>query len=387
MSRSARRLVKVSPASLSTLLLLLPLTSVVSCDDVGDDPSDDPEWREVIAPLPSGVACSVEVTTPADGAVLLAAPVAVTGFATVGQAVPIPNTTLVYVMDVSGSTENAGGCGGDPNGDGSSNTVLDCEIAALTGLHGQAATLGTIFDVGIAVFGAAAAAADAVPGGTANDLLTGPTTDLGPSGPNGVTDPVDVLRSADSGTLGLFTARSVGDGATNFGASLGAAATILAASTRPNQLVVMVSDGLNNTGPSVAAALASFPSAAAVFTFAVGAGSSCTSDPSGLGSLQDIADGTGGACTNVPDPSDLPDILPGVIMSALVGLELTLDGVPVVITSIVPALPEAGPATVNYSTTLPTPAAGRAPMPAVPRSPRSATNSGSTRPPSRCVTT
>lgn len=367
MHRSSRRVV-IPPAAPITLLLALSTTSIVSCDESSDDSSDDPAWREVVVPLPSGVACSVEVTTPPDGAVLPAAPVFVTGFATVGEAVPVATTSMVYVMDLSGSTDVGGGCGGDANGDGSSNTILDCEVAALTELHGQATALGTVFEVGLAAFASSGDAADMMPDGTTTDLLTGPATDLGGPGipndiPNGVADAVDVMRSArsdaggGSGTLGLFSPRSVGQ-FTSFGAGLTAAGTILGASTQPNQFIVFVSDGLANTGPSVAAALGALPPGARAFSFAVGASSDCDSDPEGLGSLQDIADATGGSCTNVPDPSDLPSILPGVVMSQLVGLVLTLDGSPVAIDTVSAPIPQNGPVQVDYSTTLPTPAAG-----------------------------
>lgn len=359
MLRSCSRVVVDSPAMLTALLFLLPMTALVSCDRADDDELlDEEEWREVVVPLPSGVACSVEVTTPADGSVLSPGPVVVTGFATVGEAVPIANTTLAYVMDVSGSTESFGGCGGDPNGDGASNTVLDCEITALTELHEQAIALGTTAQNGVVVFGESATPADMVPGGGPTDLLTGATTDAGPSGPNGVPDVNDVLASADTGSVGLFTPFDVGADATNFGEAIIDVAPILGASAQPNEIVVMVSDGLNNTGPDVTVALASVPAGVEIYTFAVGAGSNCASDPTGLGSLQEIANATGGTCTNVPDPSDLPDVLPGVILSVLANLELTLDGVPVIIDSIVPGLPEDGPATANYSTTLPAPAAG-----------------------------
>jgi hypothetical protein len=40
------------------------------------------------------------------------------------------------------STSASGGCGGDQNGDGSSNTVLDCEIDALASLNATAITTG-----------------------------------------------------------------------------------------------------------------------------------------------------------------------------------------------------------------------------------------------------
>lgn len=359
MLRSCSGIVIQSPAVLTALLFLVPMTALVSCDH-GDDGDllDEAEWREVVVPLPSGVACSVEVTTPPDGAVFPAGSVLVTGFATVGEAVPIANTTLAYIMDVSGSTEAFGGCGGDPNGDGAGNTVLDCEITALTELHEQAIALGTTAQNGVVVFGEGAAQADMVPGGGPTDLLTGPETDLGPGGANGIPDVEDVLASADSGFVGLFTPFNVGADATNFSAAISDVAPILGASTQSNEIVVMVSDGQNNAGPDVQTALALVPAGVRIYTFAVGAGSNCASDPLGLGSLQEIADTTGGTCTNVPDPSDLPDVLPGVIMSVLANLELTLDGAAVTIDSIVPALPEDGPATTNYSTTLPAPAPG-----------------------------
>lgn len=355
MHQSTRRALSVSPATTLALLLVIPAATIVSCDQTGDDAMDDPEWREVIAPLPSGVACSVEVTTPGEGQVFLPGPVGVTGFATVGEALPVATTSLVYVMDVSGSTGDFAACGGDPNGDGSANTVVDCEITALTLLHQQAITLGTVANVGLAVFGTFADTADMTPGPGAG-LLIAPTAD---ANGNGTLDAVEVLRSADSGgLLGLFTPRSVGS-ATSYGAGIDAAETIVGASAQASQVVVFVSDGLNNTAPSVATALAGLPASAVVHTFAVGADADCdVADNPALGTLRDIADATGGTCTNVPDASDLPSILPGVIMANLVGLELTLDGLPVVITSVTPPLPENGPATVNYSTTLPAPAPG-----------------------------
>lgn len=355
MHRSSRRALSISPATILASLLVIPAATIVSCDQTGDDVMDDPAWREVIVPLPSGVACSVEVTTPPEGQVLLPGPVGVTGFATVGEALPVATTSLVYVMDVSGSTGGFAACGGDPNGDGSANTVIDCEITALTLLHQQAIALGTVANVGLAVFGTSAATADMTPGAGAG-LLIAPTAD---ANGNGTQDAIEVMRSADSGgSLGLFTARAVG-GATSYGAGLDAAEAIVGASAQASQLVVFVSDGLNNTAPSVASALVGLPASAVVHTFAVGADADCdVADDPTLGTLRDIADATGGTCTNVPDPSDLPSLLPGVIMANLVGLELTLDGLPVVITSVVPALPETGPATVGYSTTLPAPAPG-----------------------------
>ena len=68
--------------------------------------------------LPGGTNISVDVVSPADGATVNGPAVPVSGTASVGQGAPVANTALIYVLDVSGSTDQAGGCGGDQNGDG-----------------------------------------------------------------------------------------------------------------------------------------------------------------------------------------------------------------------------------------------------------------------------
>ena len=77
--------------------------------------------------LPGGTSIEVAIVSPADGAVVNGPNVPVTGTAAIGQADPIADTAIVYVIDLSGSTDQAGGCGGDQNGDGSANFILDCE--------------------------------------------------------------------------------------------------------------------------------------------------------------------------------------------------------------------------------------------------------------------
>lgn len=137
-----------------------------------------------------------------------------------------------------------------------------------------------------------------------SQLLTAPDADVGGSP---ALDIEEVLATADasSGGVGLFTPIAVGSGATNYGAGITAALSIAAASSLPNRIVVFVSDGLNNSGTPVSTVLASPPAGVVFHTFAVGASASCTGGSPALGTLQDIANITGGTCTNVPNVSAL----------------------------------------------------------------------------------
>src|SRR5512141_336559 len=59
--------------------------------------------------LPGGTRIDVSITSPANGATLPLAPVAVSGTASVATGVPVANTLLIYVLDVSGSTQSFAG--------------------------------------------------------------------------------------------------------------------------------------------------------------------------------------------------------------------------------------------------------------------------------------
>jgi hypothetical protein len=74
-----------------------------------------------------------------------------------------------------------------------------------------------------------------------------------------------------------------------------------------------------------------------------------------LGSLQDIADLTGGSCTHVIDPTNLPDILPELVLPELNALEISVNGgpaSPIDNVDIDPDLPIDGPASVSYTTSV-----------------------------------
>lgn len=328
---------------LSTAILVL---TFVACDASDSDDDAAVRWREVAEPLPSGVLISVEVSTPTDGAVLPEGPVQVTGFATIGEAELVSQTTLAYVIDVSGSTRSLNGCGGNLNNDFLYSSVLDCEIAALLSVNTMAIATGTIADVGAAVFGNKAATADIQPGGNDLDLLTLPDANLDG---DWVLDVEKVVRSIKVGSINQFTPQHVGLG-TSYGAGLAAIEPVLSASVQPNKVVVFVSDGFNNTGPNIFSVLP-MPAGTVIHTFAVGMASACEA-ATPLGSLQNIADETGGTCTHVPIIADLPQVIPTVIAAELTDLRLTVDDAPVAIDDVAPAPPQNGPMKLNFSAKL-----------------------------------
>ena len=284
--------------------------------------------------LPGGTPISVEITAPSDGTLVAYPPGDVTlrGTASVGEGVPVANTLIVYVVDVSYSTirgDGGIGCGGDQNSDGISDTILDCEIAAAKTLNDLAVSVETVGHVGVAVYGAGGAAADVGPS-VGDQLITGPATDDG--GALG-RDVEEVLSSAfsegvspyDAGVT-QFSLKNAGSDGTNFAAGLTAAMNIVAASDKPNKIVVFMSDGLANRGVHVSNV--TVPSGVVIHTFAVGTVSDCTSDPNSLGSLQDIAElsDPDGTCTHVDTVADLPDVVPAVIAAKLLSLSLSVDG-------------------------------------------------------------
>jgi trimeric autotransporter adhesin len=287
--------------------------------------------------LPGGTSISVAIASPVNNVVVPQGPVTVTGTASIGTGVAVKDTALTYVLDVSGST--AGPC--------STTNILACEIAAGKALNNKAAAPNTVVGtVGAAVFASGGAAADVRPA-AGDQLLTTPTTD---DNGNGSRDIDEVLSSAVIGGLNQFTARSVGTG-TDFVSGINAANVVTTAQTEARKIVMFLSDGSqsNNVIPAATAV----PDDTTYFTFAVGGGASCDFGNYNA-SLQAIADLTGGTCTAVPDPANLPDVVPGIIASKLVNLTLSVDNGPAIaITNVTPGLPQTGPAQVSYTVNTP----------------------------------
>ena len=292
--------------------------------------------------LPGGTSISVGIAAPNDGGLIASPPgnVSLGGSAAVAHGVPVANTTLIYVVDRSGSTQTTNGCGGNQNGDGFTNSVLDCEIAAARALNQQAIAAGTVGQVGAVFFDTNAQIQDVNPALGGTQGLTHPATDS-----DGDTTP-DVEETLRTATIG---------GNTNFEAAVQQACGLVQQSTNPNNIVVFLSDGVATTGGNALSHLPCGPKTATFQTFAVGAGSSCADTGGGRGSLAQIAAATGGACTPVTNVASLPSVVPGLIASKLTKLELSIDGgAPQDITgSASPALPQEGPASVSYSTTVP----------------------------------
>jgi trimeric autotransporter adhesin len=291
--------------------------------------------------LPGGTSITVGISTPADGALIVSPPgnVNLSGTASVGQGVPVANTTLVYVVDRSGSTQSLNGCGGNQNGDGLTNSVLDCEIAAGRALNQQAIAAGTVDEAGAVFFDTDAQIQDVSPSPGAQGL-TNPATD---SDSDTTPDIEETLRTA---TVGANT---------NFEAAVQQACGLVQSSTNPNNIVVFLSDGVATMGANALDDLPCGPKTATFQTFAVGSGSSCTDTGAGRGSLAQIAAATGGTCTNVTDVANLPDVVPGIIASQLTKLELTIDGGAAqdITATASPSLPQNGPASVSYGATVP----------------------------------
>lgn len=301
--------------------------------------------------LPGGTALGASLDALAiDGASLT-----LEGTIDLAEGPPVANTALITVVDVSGSTLNSRGCGGDVNADNRTNTILDCELAASIALNEEAILQGAVGEAGIVVFARVAPKADVSPD-AGMQVLTAPATDADGSG---VTDVEEVLRSAQTTFFGgfagveLFTRFDASNFSTNYGAAATSACEIVDLVGANNRVVVFMSDGANNSGPAVADVLPC--STPAVFhTFAAGSGASCAGGGS-RGGLATIADLTGGTCTEVTDLADLPDVLPDVITSRLLRVELTIDGGDPIDVSdqLDPTLPVDGPVTATLAFPMP----------------------------------
>ena len=280
--------------------------------------------------LPNGASLSVSIDSPAAGTQFLAdgapVPVPVSGTASIG--VGNPQATFIYVFDASGSTAlGVTGC----------STVLQCEKTFFAGLNTAATSSGSVNHVGLVVFGDNAVQADMVPGD--GDVSLGAPAD-------GNTP----INSISNGfTVAQYTSKSGNDGATNYTAALQQTLLELNASSDSKKFVVFASDGLSNAGGGgfTAARDAVQATGAVVNTIAFGSAAACSGGSAG--NLSDIAV-NGGTCTFVPDPNDLPNLIPNLIGSTLTQVQMSVDGGTPTTLTTTPATPQAGPASVTYST-------------------------------------
>lgn len=265
--------------------------------------------------LSNGADLSVSIDDPADGAVIPLPPdsatvdVDISGTASVGAG--DPDVTLIYVVDTSGTTANDGDCGL-----GGSETVLDCEVAALTNYTNDAIAGGAVDEFGIVFFDSGAYVADMVPGGAQDDFT-----------------------SSAANVISVLNSESPGSG-TDFSAALLDAKYLVDNASNTYKFVLFLSDGLSNENEdgefSSRAAALSGSANTLVFTFAIGENSSCSGGSDG--DLEDI-----GPCTET-STTDLEADLPDIISTTLDSVTLTVDGNSVPVTTSVP-LPTPGPTT------------------------------------------
>jgi trimeric autotransporter adhesin len=347
--------------------------------------------------LPGGTSIEAAVTAPADHAVLPDAPFTATGTAAVGQGQPVANTTLIYIVDVSGSTANPTGGTSCPRQnvyDLQANTTLDCELLAVRDLNAAAIATGTIAKIGFIGFaGTNTDTVTNITSAAALDLdstasvatLAAPnlanftpnaaqaSTALFPSGnnldwvtqsayyaSNPIATPVGWPNRGASDGFTLFSGHDVGT-ATNYYAALQTLKNLLVNVTTPRTQVVFLSDGIPNETVSglplsnvITQVRGTTNTAVTIDTFAVvGAGSTCGSpSPGTFGSLEQIANAFGKHCVGLSNPDSAVTSVPAAIASKLTSAVLKVDGSPIP-TTVAPALPQSGPANVALSSSSP----------------------------------
>ena len=335
--------------------------------------------------LPGGTAVSLQISSPENGAEIEAegeaTAVTLTGSASLGIGQASADTTLIFLLDASGSTEESSGLSltcpdqnpidvdpGDPSPD--ENEIIDCEIGAAIALNEQAIELGTIDEVAMIMFAGDAVAADGTPE-TQYAPLIPPAND---QNGNGEYDVAEILQSIQVAFLfghesgfSLFNPMDTPDIVkTDYADALYKAGEIALQASNENVIIMMISDGVNNAGTHVSSALPiDIPGkTVTINTFAIpdngGYGGTCNSDRDDLGSLQEIVDlqnsinsQASGSCYQVSDPSTLPNLLPEIIVPTIDALTIQVDGgEPIAIPDVdlTTPIPQSGPIDVGFET-------------------------------------
>ena len=282
--------------------------------------------------------------------------VEVKGNCTIGS-VPGAPINVLYVIDVSGSTDNPGtvdangdgviNAADDFNGDGEPGETLDGEIAGVLALNASIGNPANV-RVGVVAFASGASAADVSPlapntGTITQFFASPPQVDLNT---NLIPDINEVLRSLQSetpsgGTIAKFT--PVGSGTlgnnTNFAAALTAMNSALTHFPAGTNIVFFLSDGESNAGsrcfqspfPCSTALNAAVAAHTTINTVGVGSGA----DPTDLTYIAHYSNGSGsigGSYFPAPDPSQLTTILPSINPTGIA--TVVVDGVDVGIDSL-----------------------------------------------------
>ena len=154
-TRSVRRWPTPVPTRRSTRAPPSPWTAAAP----GPAPRPPCRRRSSRAPCPGGTSIGAAL----DGLDGEATGIRVDGSVSIGQGPAAQNTSIAYVIDVSGSAGGAGGPCGDVNADRRSNTILDCELAAALKLQEEVEAAGTVDKVAVITFSSGASALDLDP--------------------------------------------------------------------------------------------------------------------------------------------------------------------------------------------------------------------------------
>ncbi len=278
--------------------------------------------------LPGGTPIEVDNTNPIDGDVFLiplgdaTRDILDEGTARLGAGRTVKDTTIVYIMDVSRSMNGSSGV--DCDGIAGIDTRLDCEKAGVRAANDAAKLpaspvdetgVGSFTGSNTSICVSTAHDVDLAAGG--EQLLVAPDHD---GNMNGVADIEEVAAGLSA------------DGATCYFGGLQRADEILGSSTSAANIVIFLSDGINNVGSSVALFVpTNFGVDTTVLSFALGVGVSCATNNFDLGSLEDVAaksTSTDGACQEVTDLSDLAFEVTSAIGATLESLAISVDGGP-----------------------------------------------------------
>jgi hypothetical protein len=275
--------------------------------------------------LPGGTSISVTIDDPAESEVFVipegdtTLAIDVDGTASVGEGTPLKDTTVTYVIDVSGSTSLTAGV--DCDGIAGNDNVLTCEKEGIEAANAAAAVAtSSVANSGVVAFSHFATALDVDPAAGVQ-LLTAP-------GPN-----------IDSAIAPLAPG-----GGTDFGPAIAAANVVFAdPAAKSTKLLIFITDGFGSFSGGA------LPSGTVVRSFAVGTGSACT------GNLINVTNlgATGSSCEQVTDPSDLADAITESSGSSLDSLDIEVDGggaTAIPNADITPDLPLDGPDSVVYQT-------------------------------------
>jgi len=218
------------------------------------------------------------------------AQVAFAGTATAREGTVMKDTSIVFVIDRSGSTcdQTNIGCSSYENFDLQEDDILDCEIAAVLDTVAKVRSEGTVAQVGLVSFSSNL-------GNIIASNVDLELTDIAiPSGDT-LHAIEDSIRDVDCG------------GSTNYAAAVKSACDVIDQSTTEHNLVIYLSDGIALQGGDVG----SYCSNHAVFhTIALGETSACTTAyTTDLGS---IAADTSGTCTTVRDIPQLREVMKGI---------------------------------------------------------------------------